>query len=365
MKTKTSVSIAVLSAVTALMILSPTTMAASQSTQLSLSVQGIITNGGSQFYNIGGGTVLAGEINGSVLAAGSTISFQMTASVHGLSTSGSGSITVPSAESGGYGNGNGNGNGYGNGNGQGNGHFQHQGLSVQLSINGEVAAAVFPLNSDGSNCASQCTSEIPLVFTGMATIQDGSASMTAPVMIENPYWNPFGGPIFITTMDSPPYLMGLPSLSIVATYSSANILWSGVQLQGVMYGTLGSGSSAVQVMGAYSTTSTSFENLVSGTETDFGSMTFSGMTPSSLNVQGGFAGKTTIPSDTPLGSGGSFDCAPILGFPEGTCTATGASSTGSFNLYGHGTSIRGTYSTIWSVPSLTTMTSVSATLTSQ
>jgi hypothetical protein len=363
-----------LSAITALMILAPSTVAASQSTPLGLTVQGIITNGGSQVYNLGGGTVVAGEINGSALAAGSSINFQVNANVHGLSTSGSGSITVPSTNSG-EGNGNGNGNGNGHGHGWGNGNGNHQvtpsdhnygqgGLSVSISITSQTPAAIFPLTLEGltpANCVSQCTSEIPLVFTGTATIQNGSASITEPVAVENPYWNPFGGPIFITTLDSEAYLGGYPVLSLVATYTSATILWTGVQLQGVMFGTLGSGSNAVQVSGAYSTTSTSFENLFTGVETDFGSMTFAAMTPSSLNAIGGFTGKTTIP---PVGTAGSYDCSGLFGFPEGTCTATGASSSGSFLLFAHGSSISGSYSTTWSVPSLTTATTVTASVNS-
>ena len=363
MKTKTSLGLAMLSAVTALMILSPGTIAASQPTNLSLTVQGVITNGGSQFYNFGGGTVLAGEINGTVLAQGSSINFHVSANVRGLSTSGSGSISLASSSSGG---------GWGWGSGWGSGLapsdlWGQGGLSVQISITGQTAAAVFPLNLVGAvpaDCVSQCNSEIPLLFTGTATIQNGSASITEPVIVENPYWNPFGGPIFITTMDSQAYLGGYPSLSLVATYSSATILWTGVQLQGFMYGSLGTGTSAVQISGAYRTTSTSFENLLTGVETDAGIMTFSSMTPSSLGAVGGFFGKTTIPSDTPIGSSGSFDCAPVFGFPEGTCTATGASSSGSFLLFGQGSSIGGTYSTTWSVPSLTTTTTVSASVTS-
>jgi hypothetical protein len=367
MKTKTSLSLAMLSAFTALMILSPGTLAASQPNPLNLTVQGIIVNGGNQVYNFGGGTVVAGEINGSVLSQGSSINFQINAMVHGLNTGGRGSISVPTSNS------NSNGNPWNNNNPNNAAtpyahHWGQGGLSVQISISGQVPAAVFPLSFSGitpSNCVSQCTSEIPLVFTGTATLQNGSASVSAPVTIESPYWNPFGAPIFITTMDSPAYLGGYPTISIITTYTSATILWSGVQLQGQMFGTLGSGSNPVQVSGAYSTTSTSFENLVTGSETDFGTMSFSSMTPSSLNVAGGFMGKTTIPSDSPVGTAGSFDCAQAFGFPEGTCTATGASSAGSFLLFGHGTSVKGTYSTIWSVPSLNTATTVSATATSQ
>jgi hypothetical protein len=362
MKTKTSLGLAMLSAITALMILAPSTVAASQSSPLTLQVQGIITNGGNQLYNFAGGTVVGGEILGTALTTGSSISFQFTASVHGLSTSGSGSISVPTSNSGSGGNG---GNGWGNNNGNGgngwgnNGDSKtspssrssNQGTSVQISITGQESVAVFPLNPDGSSCASQCNSEIPLVFSGVATIQSGGNTVTAPVVVESPYWNPFGGAIFITTTDA------AASLSIVVTYTSATILWTGVQLQGYMFGSLGT----TQVSGAYSTTSTSFENLFTGVETDAGTMTFAGMTPSSLNAVGGFLGKTTIP---PIGTGGSFDCSTLFGFPEGTCTATGASSSGSFLLFAHGSSIKGTYSTAWSVPSLTTTTSVSASVNS-
>ena len=338
MKTKKSLGLAMLSALTAMILFSPTALAAPQPTSLNLNIQGIITNGGSQFYTFSGGTVVGGEILGTDVS-GSNINYQVTAFVHGLSTGGQGTIMVSGSNS-------------GQGNGDDHDHSWNSGTMVTIRINGETPAAIFPLDQYANNCnpnAAKCTSEIPLLFTGTAAISSSGQRVTVPVAIESPYWNPFGGPIMIASLDS----ATAPSLYLVVTSKSAAILWSGVVLQGIMTGTYGSET----VSGAYQTKSTSTENLVSGTEYDFGSMTFASMSDSALNAMGGFAGKTTI------ATAGSFDCAPILGLPEGTCTATGASSSGSFFLSaGHGHFIKGTYDTAWSVPSLTTMTTATATV---
>jgi hypothetical protein len=328
MKTKKSLTIALLSAVTALVLFSPAALAAT-STPLNLGIGGIITNAGSQIYSFSGGAA-SGEVLGNPLNTGASVNYHFDASVRGLTTSGSGHITIPaSAYSGGHG-----------------------AIVVSVQISAEAAAAVFPLDSSGNNCVTSCTSEIPLVFEGTATISNQGQSITAPVTVESPYWNPFGGPIFIATSDG--------SLYLVVTYNSASVVWMGVVQQGLIQGTYGTSV----VTGNYQTTSTSYENLVTGTETDAGIMVFAGMSIPSLNVVGGFAGKTTIPSDNPVGTNGSFDCAPYLLLPEGTCTATGASSAGSFLLFGHGTVIKGSYSSTWSVPSLTTTTVASAAVTS-
>ena len=322
MKTKKSISLALLSVAAVLLLFSPTALAAT-STPLNLGIGGIITNAGSQVYSFRGGAA-SGEVLGNPLKTGASVNYHFAATVSGLTTSGSGHITVPaSAYTGGHG-----------------------AIVVSIQINSQTPAAVFPLDSSGNNCVEGCTSEIPLVFEGTATISNQGQSVTVPVTVESPYWNPFGGPIFIATDDG--------SLYLIVNYDSASILWTGVVLQGLIQGTYGTSV----VTGQYQTTSTSFENLKAGTETDAGIMVFAGMSVPSLNAVGGFTGKTTIPT------AGSFDCSPYLGLPEGTCTATGANSNGSFLLIGQGSVIKGSYSTTWSIPSLTTTTLATASVTS-
>jgi hypothetical protein len=295
-----------------------------QSQSLSLTLEGMITNAGSQSYEIGGGQLVGGSLFGQALAP-SEMSFSLDASVHGpQAASGWGSIQLGTS------------------------------FSARVTITGVIAAAVFPLSpTDYSNCNPKkqtCNSEIPLFFTGMATITKGGNGLyQIPIAIESPYWNPFGGPIVITSLDS----ITDPSISLVVSYTSATIYWSGVQIQGVISGSLGGGS----VSGSFSQTINSWENLVSATESDFGSIAFVGMSNPSLNAYGGFVGHTTF------SLANSYDCASEFGLPEGTCTATGATSDGSFWMIGRGSLISGTYHTVWSVPSLFTTTTVMAAVT--
>ena len=294
-----------------------------QSQSLSLTLQGMITNAGSQSYSIGGGKLILGSLFGQELTS-TRVSFSVVAAVHGLqSASGFGSLQVGS------------------------------GFSARISITGAIPAAIFPITvisaKSYSNCdpqAQKCNSEIPLFFTGVATVQSkGGSSTHIPIAIESPYWSPLGGPIVITSLDSPTD----PSIFLVVSYSSATILWSGVQLQGGVAGAFGSGS----VTGAYSQTVNSWENLVSASESDYGTIAFVGMSNPVLNAKGAFVGHTTFSLKD------SFDCSSQFELPEGTCTATGATSDGSFWMIGGQSSlISGTYHTDWSVPSLFTVTTV-------
>jgi hypothetical protein len=338
MKTSKTVTLAVLSAMSALIILSPTALAAT-TTPMVMGGGGIIVNAGTQSYSFSGGAVAQGEVLGNLINPGAHINFHVSALVSGLSTSGSGQITIPaSGVSGGHG-----------------------AVVVQIQISGENAAAVFPLNQDGSSCTTLCTSEIPILFTGEATISSTGHSFSVPIAIESPYWNPFGGPIVITSEES-----NTPALFLVATYNSANINWNQVVLQGQVFGSYG----LEQVSGYYTTITNSNENLFAGKEVDSGQIAFVGMTDTSLNGAGTLKGSTTIPA-IQLGVN-AFDCtsayALALGiswpFGPGTCTLTGASSGGSFHMsLANGAHLSGAYQTSWSVPSLTTGTSFTATVT--
>ena len=322
MKTKRTIGLTMLSVLTALVILSPTAIAAT-STPLSLGMAGIITNAGNQHYVMSGGNLVYGELGGSSLAPGS-ISFSLKSQVTGLKTSGSASISAP-------------------------------GLSAKIVISGEVAASVFPLDSSGNNCdptVATCNSEVPFMFTGLAVVHaTGLAPFDLPVAIESAYFNPFGGPIVITSLGS----SASPALFLVVTYNVATIDWVGVQVQGLVGGSLGS----TQVSGFYTTITNSHENLVSAVEQDKGQIIFSGMVPAQLDAKGTLSGTTTFTS------AGGKDCSSESGLPPGTCLLTGASSTGTFQMVGQqGLKIgNGAYSTTWSVPSITTTTTATASAT--
>jgi hypothetical protein len=300
---------------------------------LSLMLQGMIENAGNQHYEFSGGQLVQGSIDGRALSP-TKMEFSFEASVHGLQgVSGGGSIMLPT------------------------GRGQHgEDFDARISITSAIPAAVFPITVIStspptySSCdpsSQTCNSEIPLLFTGVATIQSdgGSDTLQIPIAIESPYWNPFGGPIVITSLDSTTN----PSIFLEVSYNTASIGWAGVQLQGELAGTFGT----EEVSGLYNQVTNSQENLVAGTEFDGGSVSFTGMSDPVLNAYGAFSGHTTF------SLAGSFDCASVFGLPEGTCTATGATSDGSFWMIGaQGAFIVGTYHTIWSVPSLFTQTTV-------
>ena len=323
MKTTKTASLALLATFATVMLLTPSVMAATN-TPLNLTENGIITNAGSQAYVLQGGQLVYGVIAGQQLGP-EGISFSVNAKVAGLGTSGSGSLSFAAGS---------------------------ESVSASIVINGEIQAQAFPLSASSgyTACTVGCHSQVPLLFTGIATITGAGRPMILPVGIESAYWNPFGGPIVITSLDS----QTNPTLLLVVTYNVATINWSRVQLQGIASGTFG----AQSVSGSYVTTTNSFENLVTGIEQDSGKIAFTGMSVPSLDAVGTLQGTTTF------NLVGSIDCSPLTGLPEGTCTATGASSLGTFQMSGlHGLSISGSYSTVWSVPSLFTTTTVVATVT--
>ena len=324
-----------------------------QSQPLSLTLQGMITNAGNQHYDFSGGNLVQGVLFGHGLSS-AQVSFNLDATVRGLQTvTGSGSLQVSSAD--GHGNDGGHTGGQADSN---SGDSAASNFRVSITITGAIPAAIFPITltspTSYSNCDPQtqkCNSEIPLLFTGFATFGSvaGNGPNRIPIAIESPYWNPFGGPILITSLDS----TTAPSIFLVVSYNSATIDWVGVQLQGAIGGTFGTET----VTGFYGQGVNSHEDLVSGRESDLGSIAFVGMSDQTLNARGAFVGHTTFTL------AGSFDCAPEFGLPEGTCTATGATSDGTFGMIGkQGTFIGGKYHTDWSVPSLFTMTTVIGTV---
>jgi hypothetical protein len=171
------------------------------------------------------------------------------------------------------------------------------------------------------------------------TVAGSTQTVPETMQIESPYFNPFGAPIVLASMDN--------SIVIAATYTSGNIIWAGTKVGGATFGTLGS----TQTSGAFNMTSSEFENLVTGRSMDAGTISFSSMTSSSLDAKGFYVGTSTIPTT------GSSDCSASTGIP-GTCTETGFQSIGTFTMSG----ISGSYNTTWGVPALGFSSTVSATV---
>ena len=318
-----------------------------QPQSLSLVLQGMITNAGNQQYQLSGGSLVAGSALFGQPLTSAKVQFDFTANVHGLqSVSGTGTLEVSSQ----------GGDSWGPGNGGHGGQSDGVELSAHISITGAVPAAIFPITltspTSYASCdpetSTTCNSEIPLLFTGVATIdsQSGHGQTQLPIAIESPYWNPFGGAILITSLDSPTN----PSIFLIVHYNSATINWSGVQLQGIVDG--GAFGTEQITGGYYGQSVNSFEDLVKGSELDLGSIAFTGMSDQTLNGNGYFLGHTSFTS-TP-----SFDCSLQFGLPEGTCLATGATSNGSYFMKGQNNFDSGKYETTWSVPSLFTVTTV-------
>jgi hypothetical protein len=182
------------------------------------------------------------------------------------------------------------------------------------------------------------------------------------LQIESPYFNPFGAPLLLASVDS--------SIVIAATYTRGNIVWSGTQIGGSISGTLvstqgqghdgsvrpndeSSKQATVTVSGNYLLKTLEHENLVTGTAVDEGTISWSSMTPSSLNARGDYNGNSTIPIAP------SADCSPT-GLP-GTCTMTTFQSAGHFRMNG----MSGKYSTEWGIPGLLPVSTVSASVSQQ
>ena len=305
-----------LTSIAILFILSGTTAAFAATPQtpqtLNLSIPaGGVTNLGNQVYQVSGGIVGYAEVLGQTLDPGATLQYNLVATQTGLTTKGYASLSLSGTTGG-----------------------------VPITMRGtfNIVSSV-----PGAQIGN---SEVPFYFvTGTSNVQVsiGGQSQTIPesINIENPYFNPFGAPIVMGSNDG--------YIGIVATYNQGNILWIGSQVSGPLVGTLGT----TRVSGTMSLTSGEFENLVTGTAVDAGTMSWSGMTPSSLNANGLYTGKSTIPAPGP-----DSDCSSYTTGIPGTCTVTGFQSTGNFRTQ----SISGSYTTTWGAPAVSFTTSITATL---
>jgi hypothetical protein len=196
------------------------------------------------------------------------------------------------------------------------------------------------------------------------------------MLFESPYFSPWGGPLMIVSTDG--------SIVIATTYDKATLDWKGASVSGTIRGSMGTSP----VQGTMTLSSNEHEDFVSGTTAyDNGTMSFTNMSPRSLNVQGTYQGTSVIPkpgsfecglTQTLTSTACTQDCSAYfgsLGLPviPGTCTQTGFQSTGQFSLLGQRTSdgvirtttVSGSYSTTWSSPALGFVSIAAATVTGQ
>jgi hypothetical protein len=287
--------------------------------KISLSIQqGIITNAGPQKWSMNGGKLIMAAVTSPNLVAVSSwsdVDYSLNASVNGLNSTGTFKLHLHGATSAG----------------------KNVNLRIDAVVVDSIPAACFPSYSMGT-CLAGDNSEIPafLVAVGYAnTGSDDSQKQSISLMIEDAALNPFGDRIVISSLDG--------SIMIVATYDHAKTIWEGVQLAGIVTGSIGVGASAVS--GNFVENITTTENYVTGTARDNGQIALVGMTPKNLNSNGPFNGSSTIPTK------GSFDCSPF-GLPK-TCLETGFASSGSFTLMNQkGWSMSGKYDVEWPAPSV-------------
>jgi hypothetical protein len=290
---------------------------AGQAQTLNATMTGGVNDLGTQVYSVKGGQVAFAMIAGQpVDPTTATIQYNFLANQHGLSTKGSASIHFA-----------------------GNTASGNVSVSGTFSINSIVPAVELPYG-----CSTSCTSALPFFFLASSsnvqvTVGGSTQTVAETMRIESPYFNPFGAPIVLASADN--------SIIIAATYTRGNMQWTGTQVGGAISGTL----DTTQVSGILNMTTSEHENLVTGTATDKGTISFSSMTPKSLNARGSYTGTSTIPTT------GTWDCSAMTGIP-GTCAQTGFQSTGKFAMGG----MSGTYWTTWGVPALGCSSTLSATV---
>jgi hypothetical protein len=326
----------------------PYAQAAPTSQPLNLNLVGAVLSGGNELYTQSGGSVVVGPLPESPSGPGA----QPTASQSQF-----GGVNIASASSwsdnvvvtvSGF-----NVNGYAT--------FSFAGTLANgksLTLNGVVtitgfSSAPFAQEYLPVNCGTAgnpaCTSVIPGFYTGSAAIrvtETGTLSYTMnlnDMVLESAFLNPGGNTIVIGGANN--------EFAIVSTYTHAVINWSNVQVGGTLSGSVGSNPN---VAGSFSEVTAAREDLVALTETEIGTMSFSGMTPSYLNANGAYVGTSTIPLpgidfsffvESGIFAGATY-------FPS-TVTITSFLSTGQFLMSGSPGVITGSYSLVWGIPSVT------------
>ena len=328
-----------------------------------------VADSGDQKYNVHGTGLAYAQVGTLAFGPGTKFEYTLTAEVKELAAKGSASFTIQGTTS----------------------------DNKKVTVKGEVdigSGPTLPGTLPGMvpegipvGCSgSACTSAIPVFFVGALTLTTTIADSkpvktTGTMFLESPYFNPWGGLISLAATDG--------SVVIATTYDKGTIEWTGTSVNGAIGGLLGA---STLVYGTFSLLSHESENLVAGTASDDGTMTFSNMSPISLNVAGKYSGTSLIPK------AGSPECAlETSAFPgnpctvdcvamfaafflpalPGTCLSTGFQSSGHFSLKsgndqqaggndqgdnnGHVT-VDGKYSTTWAQPALGFVSSGSATV---
>ena len=291
---------------------------ASTSQTLSTTMVGGVSSLGTQVYTVSGGQTAYAVIAGQTInPSTANLRYNFIATQSGLNTRGLASLRFSGTTTGGA----------------------NVTVSGYFSVNNTIPAAELPYG-----CTTNCNSELPFFFLATSsnvqvTVAGTTQTLPETLQIESPYFNPWGAPIVLASTDN--------AIVIAATYTQGSILWAGTKVGGAMFGTLGT----TPVSGAFNMTSGELENLVTGNAIDAGTISFSSMTPSSLNAKGIYTGTSSIPTT------GTYDCSASTGIP-GTCTETGFQSIGHFTM----SAISGSYDTTWGVPALGFSSAVSATV---
>jgi len=300
------------------MLLGGTTAAFADSPQtLKANMTGAVTNLGTQTYSVGGGQVVYAYIGGYPIDPNSgTIQYFLFAYQSGVTTQGWANVHFSATVGG-----------------------TPVTVSGSFQIGGADMGAGLP-----AGCTTTCQEILPFDFIGSSNVRltMGTQTLSETLVVESPYWNPYGGPIYLISETN-----GVPdgAIAIAATYTQGSILWNGAQTGGYITGSF-NGS---PVSGTFAQTSSEYENLVTGTATDAGTIQFNTNVPA-LNARGFYTGTDTIPL------AGSKDCSqPLLPY---TCTETGFQSNGNFRAGG----MSGTYSTSWGVPAYLFSSTVLATV---
>jgi hypothetical protein len=222
-----------------IILLAGCSIAYARPASLSLVMTGEVLSVGSQSYSVQGGQLVSGSVLGSSLNPwNSFLQYSLTASVSGLSATGSATFVLRTTVS----------------------HGLPEVVKGAIEIVGMTPAVSLPIGCTGSGC----TGAIPALFDGegLVTVSTGNSvqTLTLGMAFESPYLNPFGGPIFFESSGS--------QVVVIASYSQASIQWAKVQMGGTVSGSAGGES----VTGNFGMVVNSSENLNTGTERDRGSI---------------------------------------------------------------------------------------------
>ena len=169
---KTSIRRTALTSIAILMLLGGTTAAFADSPQsLNATMTGAVTNLGTQTYSVGGGQVVYAMIDGTPIDANSgTIQYFLFATQSGVTTEGFANVHFTATVGG-----------------------THVSVSGSFQINGADMGAGLPANC--STAAGNCQEILPFDFIGTSNVQFtiGTQTQSETLIVESPYWNPFGG----------------------------------------------------------------------------------------------------------------------------------------------------------------------------